>query len=232
VIADPRTVGTSATDRVLVGLARLVTEAPWTLGQGDLARAHDAGLDDDAILHVIVLSAFFGYLNRIADAVGIELDYDVAHRPPAAVADTPPLGRPERSAWPDPDAPRPLELARRPLTAEAVADCHGYLHERARPLAVRQRQLIARAVAERLGDAATVRALAHVEAAQSELDRALEAFADVMTLAPWRLGASSLDALRAASLTDDAAIFDAVSVAAFSTTASRVTVALAALARP
>jgi alkylhydroperoxidase family enzyme len=225
-------VGTSATDRVLVGLARLVTDAPWTLGQGDRARAHDAGLDDDAILHVVVLSAFFGYLNRIADAVGIELDYDVAHRPPAAVPETPPLARPELSAWPDPDAPRLIDLARRPLTADAFADCRAYVHERDRPLAVRQRQLIARAVAGRLGDAATVRALAHVEAAQSELDRALEAFADVMTLAPWRLGASTLDALRAASLTDDAAIFDAISVAAFSTTTSRVAVALAALARP
>ncbi len=224
--------GTSAVDRVLAGLARLVTEAPWTLGQDDRARAHAAGLDDDAILHVIVLSAFFGYLNRIADAVGIELDYHVAHRPPVADPDTPPLASPDLSAWPDPDAPRLIDLARRPLTADAFADCLAYVHERDRPLAVRQRQLIARAVARRLGDAATVRALARVEAAQSELDRALEAFADVMTLAPWRLGASSLDALRAASLTDDAAIFDAISVAAFSTTASRVTVALAALAQP
>lgn len=224
--------GTSATERVLVGLARLVTEAPWTLGHDDRARAHAVGLDDDAILHVIALSSFFGYLNRIADAVGIDLDYEVVNRPPAAVPDTPALARPEPAAWPEPDASRPIELARRPLTADAFADCRAYVMERDRPLAVRQRQVIARAVAERLGDAATVRALAHVDAAHSELDRALEALADVMTLAPWQLGASSLDALRAASLTDDAAIFDAISVAAFSTTASRVTVALAALARP
>jgi alkylhydroperoxidase family enzyme len=218
-------------DRVIAGLARLVTEAPWTLGRADLARAHEAGLDDDAVLHVIALSSFFGYLNRIADAVGIELDYDVTHRPPAAVPATPPLARPEPAAWPDPDASRPLDLARRPLTAEAFAACRAYVSERDAPLAIRQRQIIARAVAERLGDAATVRALAHVEAA-SALDRALEVFADELTLAPWRLGARSIDALRAASLTDDAAIFDAISVAAFSTTASRVAVALAALARP
>lgn len=164
--------------------------------------------------------------------MGIELDYDVLHRPPAAVPDTPPLLRPEPSAWPDPDAHRPLDLAQRPLTAEALAECRGYIYEREQPLGIRQRQLIARTVAGRLGDAATVRALAHVEAAHGELDRALEVFADVMTLAPWRLDASSLDALRAASLTDDAALFDAVSVTAFSTTSSRVAVALAALARP
>jgi alkylhydroperoxidase family enzyme len=224
-------VGTSAQDRVVAGLARLVTEAPWTLGREDLARAHDAGLDDDAILHLIALSSFFGYLNRIADAVGIDLDYHVANRPPAAVPDTPPLTRPEPAAWPDPDAPRPLELAQRPLTAEAFAACRAYVFERDQPLDIRQRQIIARAVAERLGDAATARALAHVEA-RSALDRALEALADVMTLAPWRLGASSIDALRAASLTEDVAIFDAISVAAFSTTASRIAVALAALPRP
>lgn len=163
--------------------------------------------------------------------MGIDLDYHVANRPPAADPDTPPLTRPEPSAWPDPDAARPLELTQRPLTAEAFAACREYVFERDQPLGIRQRQIIARAVAERLGDAATVRALADVEA-RSALDRALEALADVMTLAPWRLGASSIDALRAASLTDDAAIFDAISVAAFSTTASRIAVALAALARP
>lgn len=114
--------GTSASERVIAGLARLVTEAPWTLCQADRARAHEAGLDDDLILHVIVLSAFFGYLNRIADAVGIDLDYHVKHRPPAAVPDTPPMARPETSPWPDPEAPRSHELARRPLTADALAD--------------------------------------------------------------------------------------------------------------
>jgi alkylhydroperoxidase family enzyme len=217
------------TGRVLAGLARLVTEAPWTLARADVARAHAAGLSDDAVVTVIALSATFNYLNRMADAVGIELDYDVVIHPPPAVPDTPAMARPEPAMWPDPDAPRPLELSRRPATAEAVADLRAYVMERDAPLSVAQRQVIARAVAERVGDAATVRSLMHAEP-RSELDRVLEQFAGVATLAPWRLGAGTFEALRAASLPTPA-IFDIMAVTSFSNLASRLDVALAALSR-
>jgi alkylhydroperoxidase family enzyme len=228
VVENPRAVDADPVNRVIAGLARLVTEAPWTLARADLARAHAVGLSDEAVLSVIAVSAVFNHLNRMADAVGIELDYEVAIQPPARVPDTPPLARPEPSAWPDPDAARPLELSRWPVTAEALADCRAYLMERDTPLSRRQRDVIARAVAERLGDAATVRRL-HSEPL-SEIDRALERFADIATLAPWRLGAGTLALLRAASLTEPA-VFDAMAVTSFANLASRLDVALAALGR-
>lgn len=228
-VEDPRAVGADPASQVLAGLARLVTEAPWTLARADLARAHAAGLGDDAVLIVITVTALFNYLNRMADAVGIELDYDVLVQPPPAAPDTPALARPEPSAWPDPDAPRPLDPSRRPALAEALADLRAYALERDAPLRLGQRQVIARAVAERVGDAATVRRLAHAEP-RTELDRALERFADVATLAPWRLGAGTFEALRAASL-DDATIFDVFAATAAANLVSRLDVALAALGR-
>jgi len=56
-------------------------------------------------------------------------------------------------------------------------------------------------------------------------------FADLVTRAPWRLGASSLAPLRAGGL-DDEALFDVITTAAFATLQSRLAVALAALGRP
>jgi alkylhydroperoxidase family enzyme len=229
VVENPWDVGADPASRVIAGLARLVTEAPWTLERGDLARARAAGLSDDLVLTVIALSTVFNYLNRMADSVGIELDYDVLIRPPAAVPETPAMARAELSAWPDPDAPQPLELSRKPALAAALADCRTYVMERDAPLSIPQRQVIARAVAERLGDAATVRRLIHVEP-RTEVDRALERFADVATLAPWRLGAETFELLRAA-LGAELAAFDAISVTAFANLASRLDVALAALGR-
>lgn len=227
---DAAPVGRDPVNRAILGLARLLAEAPWTLQRDDLVRAREAGLGDDAVLHVILLAAIFGYLNRVADAVGIELDYDVVVQPPRADASWPALARPEPDAWPDPDAPRPLDLAQRPDAAAALATWRAYLMEREAPLTSAQRSLVARVVAERLGDAATARAMGDA-VPQSALDHALERFADCMTLAPWRLGASALEPLRAAGLTDDAALLDAIATTACATATSRVAVALAALAR-
>jgi alkylhydroperoxidase family enzyme len=227
VVENPRAVGVNPETRVIAGLARLVTEAPWTLERADLSRARAVGLADDVVLGLIALSAVFNYLNRMADAVGIELDYDVLIQPPPAVPETPALARPEPSAWPDPDAPRPLELSRKPALAAVLADCRTYIMERDAPLSIPERQVIARAVAERLGDAATVRRLMDIKP-RTEVDRALERFADVATLAPWRLGHQTFEILRAA-LGSELAAFDAIAVTSFANLSSRLDVALAAV---
>src|ERR1700677_642981 len=92
VIADPRALSERATDpvvRVLVHLAQRVTETPWLLSGREREQAHAAGLDDTALLHAVLLSAYFGHLNRIADAVGVDLDYSVTIAPLHAEPATP-----------------------------------------------------------------------------------------------------------------------------------------------
>jgi hypothetical protein len=234
VIADPRALARSSPDpltRVLGHLACTVTEAPWALGPADLVQARAVGLPDEAILQVVLLSSMFGHLNRIADAVGIELDYRVVNRPPAAAPETPPYARPpqlpEQNAWPH--ARRALELAMRPAAAEALAAWQQHALQRDAPLDRRQRALIQRAVAERLGDTTAAGAAALDAPLASVLDEELVRTADEVTLAPWRLGAGTVARLRSAGLSDDAAVFDALATASSCTVFSRIPVALAAL---
>ena len=227
-MADARAVASRADSpmiRAIAGLAAAVPEAPWALTPADRARAHAAGLDDERVVHVVALSSYFGHLNRVADAVGIELDYDVRLTPPHAEPATPPYLRPPRDAWPATTTSTLTLATIRPAAAELLAAWRGHALDRTTDaLPPARRAVIAAAVAAALGDA-SIAAAPPVDA----LDRALVVLADEVTLAPWRLGAATLAAVRAAGLTDDAAVFDAVATAAACTTFSRLTVALAAL---
>jgi alkylhydroperoxidase family enzyme len=37
----------------------------------DLARLRDVGFDDTAILQITLIAAWFNYINRVADALGV-----------------------------------------------------------------------------------------------------------------------------------------------------------------
>ena len=224
-IEDPRGAPKDPRTRAISGLAQLVTEAPWTLSRDDVRRAHDAGLDDATILHVVALSSFFGYLNRVADAVGIELDYEVTVQPPPPDPKTPPWPTPPRDRWPDPYATRRITLAMRSGAIEALAGWSAHVMERTTPLSRAQRLLISRVAAATVGDVS----IPSAPDPATPLDRALVALTETIALAPWRLGEAALEPLRAAGL-DDRAIFDAIAVAAFANFGSRLSVALAALA--
>ncbi len=86
--------------------------------------------------------------------------------------------------------------------------------------------MIAAAVAARLGDRSVGEA-----PPVDELDRALVELADVVTLAPWRLGPAAYDRVRGVGLTDDADVFDVVATASSCTTFSRIATVLAGFAR-
>lgn len=215
--------------RTLTWLAVTVTERPWSLIGADLARARAAGLDDASVLHAILQASLFGHLNRIADAVDVDADYPDTFGAPHVEPATPPYIAPGPGEVPDPAAPRPIELAARPGAVDLLAAWRAHALDRdTAPLRRRERAIIARAVAVRLGDAA--RELAAVEP-ETALDHALVELADVVTLAPWRLAPAAYDRVRAAGLADDAAVFDAVATASSCTVFSRIAVALAALAR-
>lgn len=207
----------------LVELATLVTNTPWELSRTHRERAHTAGLDDDAVLHAIALSAFFGHLNRIADAVAVPLDYAVKIEPAHADPSVPALA-PAKVAITGRPA---VELSRRPATAGAFASWRTYVFERDSPLPRRQRTFIARWVALWLGDGGISRPddLTH-----NPIDDALRELAEVVTLAPWQLTDASYTRVRKAGF-DDAAVFDAVVTASTAGVMSRIAVALAALGR-
>jgi hypothetical protein len=227
VVIDPRAVADRHPDpivRALVRLAVAVTEHPWAITGADLARGRAAGLDDVGVLHAVLQASLFGHFNRIADAVGVDLDYPDRFRAPHVEPATPPY------LWaasaPDPHAPRPIELASRPGAVDLATAWERYALDRDAPLTRRQRALIAAAVAARLGDASTPPL-----APETDLDRALIDLADLVTLAPWRLGPSAYTRIRRLGMADDSAVFDAVATASSVGVFSRIRVTLAALAR-
>jgi len=198
---------------MLAELASVVSLAPWQLSPGHRGRARDAGLSDDDLVHAIALSALFGHLNRIADAVAVALDYEVRQLPPHAEPATPPL-----QPAPAPGAGRAaapgLTIESRPATAAALAEWRDYLIAK-RPVNLQ----IAAWVAALVGESGP---------APDGGEPALRALVEQVTLAPWRLGEPSFAPLRALGL-DDAALFDTCAAASSFGVFSRIRVALAAL---
>jgi len=193
-------------------LATVVTEAPWALSRDHHARARAAGLSDDEVLHAIALSAFFGHLNRIADAVAVPLDYEVQQVPPHAEPATPPLARAPMAVRGTPA----LAIEARPATAAAFAAWRDYLL--ARDPGNRQ---IAAWVARLVGDD---------EGEHGAPDDLRYRLVEQVSLAPWQLGDGSFTALRAAGY-DDARLFDLCAAASSFGVFARVRVALIALGR-
>jgi len=226
-VIDPRAVADRHPNPRIRALARLtveVTERPWALSGASLVSARAAGLDDAAVLHAILQTSLFGHLNRIADAVGVELDYPDSFGAPHVEPATPPYLWPDKV--PDPAAPQPIALESRAGAVDLMSAWQVYALERDAPLNRRQRALLAYAIAVRLADASVPRG-----EAETPLDCALTDRADIVTRAPWQLGPTAYAPLRAQGFSDDPDVFDAVATASSCTVFSRVRVALAALAR-
>ena len=52
-----------------------LTQFPWLLVESDIRLLRQAGFSDSEILHIVLGSAHFNYLNRMADGIGISFDY-------------------------------------------------------------------------------------------------------------------------------------------------------------
>ncbi len=68
---DHREANLSPADRAMLDFAVRLTEQPARLGPDDLARLRGAGFDDVAILQITLIAAWFNYINRVADALGV-----------------------------------------------------------------------------------------------------------------------------------------------------------------
>ncbi len=58
----------------MLGYVAKLTHEPWEMTEEDveILRAHD--LDDRAIHDIAQVAAYFNYVNRIADGLGVELE--------------------------------------------------------------------------------------------------------------------------------------------------------------
>ena len=228
IVDDPKRLVLPKKEAALIGLVSILAEAPWSIGRADLERARAAGASNGTMAHSIVLSSFFHYLNRVADAIDIELDYESPLDRMVKHAERPAIDRPPPSAWARPDGAPALSFADFPPAAQPFESWRAYVSERDAPLDRRTRDVLRRAAAYALCDATTVDELAHAAPRNAREER-LAAYASTMTAAPWRLTKPALDALREDGL-DDRGLLDLISVAAFQNTASRIRLAFAAAA--
>ncbi|MEX2210355.1 MAG: NAD(P)H-hydrate epimerase [Gaiellaceae bacterium] len=75
-VASGRTDELEGRLRALIAYAVKLTRFPETMAEPDVARLREAGLDDRAIVDANQVVAYFNYVNRVADGLGVELEQD------------------------------------------------------------------------------------------------------------------------------------------------------------
>ncbi len=65
----------------MVAYATKLTETPAKMRESDLEAMRDAGLSDRDILDVNLTVAYYAYVNRIADGLGVRLESEDASSP-------------------------------------------------------------------------------------------------------------------------------------------------------
>ena len=60
----------------ILAYAERLTLEPASVEESDVERMRNAGLDDEAILHTCEVTAYFNYVNRMADGLSVQLEDD------------------------------------------------------------------------------------------------------------------------------------------------------------
>jgi uncharacterized peroxidase-related enzyme len=68
---DHREADLSEQDRAMLDFAVRLTEKPSRMTPQDLEGLRAVGFDDRAILQITMIAAWFNYINRLADALGV-----------------------------------------------------------------------------------------------------------------------------------------------------------------
>jgi len=68
-------------ERALCEYAEKLTRSPQDMTEADVDGLREVGLDDVAIHDLIQVSAYFNYINRIADAVHVDLEPEMPPYP-------------------------------------------------------------------------------------------------------------------------------------------------------
>ncbi len=110
--SDFRKTPLSAKDRQMLEYVDKLTRFPWMIREGDVQSLRQAGFGDTEILHIVLGTAHFNYLNRMADGIGIWFEYQSdlprfeppsekggAQLQPGSVTDPLPRGASSSVAW-------------------------------------------------------------------------------------------------------------------------------------
>jgi uncharacterized peroxidase-related enzyme len=68
---DYTTAPVTPQERVMLDYVVKITKDATKVWKDDHERLHAAGFDDQAILQITLIAAWFNYINRVADALGV-----------------------------------------------------------------------------------------------------------------------------------------------------------------
>jgi uncharacterized peroxidase-related enzyme len=71
---DFRTAAISEQDRVMLEYVETLTKDATRIGKADHEKLRATGFDDKGILQITLIAAWFNYINRVADALGVGRD--------------------------------------------------------------------------------------------------------------------------------------------------------------
>ena len=81
-MTDWRSAELEPADRALCAFAEKLTREPTKMSPADLDALRAAGLDDRAIHDAVQVVGYFNYINRVADALGTDLEPEMPEHPP------------------------------------------------------------------------------------------------------------------------------------------------------
>jgi len=61
--------------KAMLAFAEKITEDASQIKSQDIQSLQEIGLTDEEILDVVLIASFFNYMDRIADSLGVEIDY-------------------------------------------------------------------------------------------------------------------------------------------------------------
>ncbi|RMD95190.1 MAG: peroxidase [Calditrichaeota bacterium] len=62
-------------DRAMLDYAVKLTLTPWEMVPEDVQKLREVGFSDTAILDINQITGYYNFVNRLADGLGVELEY-------------------------------------------------------------------------------------------------------------------------------------------------------------
>jgi len=215
-------------ERALASVAVTLTSRPWAVTGDDMEEVRRQGFSEQQLESAVAVIAMFNYFTRVADASGIDFDYQTplpAFEPDRDQVSAP---RPVASVVVAPGADDRDAAGRRVLGHEGLraawASWRAYLLDSVEPLSRSDRLLLVRVAAEEAADRATAEAHGSPAGAAGHV---LAGFARKLSREPWQMQAADLEKLRASGYSE-IAVLQAISVTAHQNADSRLSAGLAA----
>jgi len=77
---DYRTAGIDAKTRTMLEYVDRVTLVPYNLREDEVEQLRTVGFTDEDILDIVHITGYFNHINRLADALGVDLEDFMARK--------------------------------------------------------------------------------------------------------------------------------------------------------